>query len=279
MEVIGTIVPKPCVTGMVIPEPRITGRIGRATAAGLEIEVKNITTVIKELYGTSYPVHFTTSSSKLRNYIFYGNSTGDYDPETGKYKLPVIVRKRNMFDASHPNVVLLYPDTDGVCKASGTSSYTKQRSFVCEVEPDTVYTVYVNYESTSVTARVAGYIDSPVAGDTALWTDRALDRLRPPINTFTTTAQTHYVMVYFSYGRDDVNEITPTIRLIKGTEDFTNTVTFMLESPLAIGQALRYDETGIEIPTAAGDCELFFGVSPPPYDIYIQYDSTEVNLS
>lgn len=266
------------IKGTIIPKPRVTGIIGRATAAGIEIEVENITTVIKELYSLmDYPVYFTTSGSKLRNYIIYGNGTGDYDQDDADYKLPVVVRKVNVFDASDPDVVELYPDTDGVCKASGTTAYTKQRSFVCEVEPDTVYTIYINYEGSYVTARAAGYSSYPAAGDTALWTDRDLVRLSPPVNTFTTTSDTRYVMVYFSYRRDDVSEILPSIRFIKGTEDFNNTVTFTLESPLAIGQALRYEETGIEIPTAAGDCEMYFDVSSPPFDIYIQYDSTEVS--
>ena len=100
-------------------------------------------TVIKETtLFTAYPDKMTieTSSGKLRNYIIWGNNTGDYDIETGKYKVPVTVRKINHFDPTS-TVVELYPDTDGVVKAATSA---KQRSVIVEVDPGTYYTVYIN---------------------------------------------------------------------------------------------------------------------------------------
>lgn len=266
----------------IIDYPRPTCVIYDPASSGAPIiRSAELTTVIKEAVayrqGTSFRnnIVFESSAPKLRNYIIYGNTTGNLTEEG--YVIPVTVQKVNHFDASNADIVELYPDTDDIVKVSGTTNYTKQRSFVAEVQPNTWYTVYVNSDESNLTARVAGYSTYPAAGDTALWTDRDLTRLTPPINTFITTADTHYVMVYFSYRRDDVTDILPTIRLIKGSADFNNTVNFVLDTPLMVGQEIRYEECGIDIPAPTyGDCTITFGSEFLPHDVWIQYDSGEV---
>ena len=254
----------------------------------------DLTTVINDMFfrDTSFrevDMVFETTANKLRNYVIYGdtnssrNSVGNYDQESGKYQIPVTVTKINHFDSEHANIVDLYPDTDDIVKVSGTTAYTKQKSFILEVQPNTWYTVYVNSNESYLTARVAGYSTYPAAGDTALWTERDLTRLTPPINTFSTTEDTHYIMVYFSYRRDDVSEISTilsTIRVIKGSADFNNTVVFSLDMPLGVGQEIRYEDTGIDIPTPTyGDCRLTVNTSTAPFDVWIQYDTKEVPLN
>lgn len=273
------------ITCSITPSPRPRAIISRAEAGSIPmIDDAELTTVINDMFLREVEqvggMIFETTAVKLRNYIIYGNNTGNYDPESGKYQIPVTVTKINHFDSEHANIVDLYPDTDDIVKVSGTTAYTKQKSFILEVQPNTWYTVYVNSNESYLTARVAGYIDSPVAGDTALWTDRDLTRLTPPINTFFTTEDTHYIMVYFSYRRDDVSEILPTIRVIKGSADFNNTVVFSLDMPLGVGQEIRYEDTGVDIPTPTyGDCKLSVDTSTAPFDVWIQYDTKEVPLN
>ena len=271
--------------GSITPSPRPRAIISRADAGSIPmIEDAELTTVINDLtfletYGDGGMV-FETTSGKLRNYVIYGDNTGDYDQEADKYQIPVTVSKINHFDPDNADIVDLYPDTDDIVKVSGTTAYTKQKSLILEVQPNTWYTVYVNSNESYLTARVAGYSAYPAAGDTALWTDRDLTRLTPPINTFFTTEDTHYIMVYFSYRRDDVSEITPTIRVIKGSADFTNTVVFLRDTLLGVGQEIRYEDTGIDIPTPTyGDCRLTVNTSTAPFDVRIQYDTKEVPLN
>jgi len=273
------------ITCSITPSPRPRAIISRADADSIPmIEDAELTTVINDLtfletYGDGGMV-FETTSGKLRTYVIYGDNTGDYDQEAGKYQIPVTVSKINHFDPDNADIVDLYPDTDDIVKVSGTTAYTKQKSLILEVQPNTWYTVYVNSNESYLTARVAGYSAYPAAGDTALWTDRDLTRLTPPINTFFTTEDTHYIMVYFSYRRDDVSEITPTIRVIKGSADFTNTVVFLRDTLLGVGQEIRYEDTGIDIPTPTyGDCRLTVNTSTAPFDVRIQYDTKEVPLN
>lgn len=273
------------ITCSITPSPRPRAIISRAEAGSIPmIDDAELTTVINDMFLREVEqvgcMIFETTAVKLRNYIIYGNNTGNYDPESGKYQIPVTVTKINHFDSEHANIVDLYPDTDDIVKVSGTTAYTKQKSFILEVQPNTWYTVYVNSNESYLTARVAGYSTYPAAGDTALWTDRDLTRLTPPINTFSTTEDTHYIMVYFSYRRDDVSEILPTIRVIKGSADFNNTVVFSLDMPLGVGQEISYEDTGVDIPTPTyGDCKLSVDTSTAPFDVWIQYDTKEVPLN
>lgn len=264
--------------GSITPSPRPIGIVSRADAGSIPtIENAELTTVINDLafletYGDGGMV-FETTANKLRNYVIYGNNTGNLDSETGKYKIPITVRKINHFDAETAVVYSLYPDRDSVVKASNS---TKQRSIIVEVEPDTHYLFYSTGSVANAMGRVACFETEPQAGDTAL---ALFTTSTPPENKFITTSSTHYVMIYISWGVDDISGVLPGLKLIKGSADFDSTIAFTLDEPLGIGEELRYADTGIDIPTPVyGDCRLTVDTDTAPFDVWIQYDTKEVPL-
>ena len=212
------------------------------------------------------PVEICPQGQYLEDCVIYGavGGVGDYDSATGKYVIPVTVRGRNLFNSDGADILALYPDTNGTVTASGTTAATKQRSFCMRVEPGTQYTVSVGYTG-RVTARVAGYSSFPQAGDTCEFVDRDLVTLSPMVNSFVTTEDTHYILCYFSYGRDtsDLGDVLATIQVEKGPQA-TGYVPYIisrtelcLDSPLYSGESVSSDTLSQDI----GICEGFSSVS------------------
>ena len=195
----------------------------------------------------SPPLEIAPLSECLEECIIYGSSSGvgDYDSTTGKYIIPVVVNGRNLLDKDNVDILERYPDGDGVVTASGTINATRQRSFCMPVEPDTAYTVSVHFTG-KVTARVAGYSSYPQVGDECVFVDRTVLSVTPMVNSFVTTADTRYILCYFSYGRgtDELGEVLDNVQLEKGSRP-TAPVPFVisrtelsLDAPLMSGESV-----------------------------------------
>lgn len=215
-------------------------------------------------------INFNSAGVKLIDYVIYGNGTGDLDSETNVYKIPVITRIPP--ESITWSQLSIYPDPDGTVKTSST--VTKQRSVICEVEPNTTYTLHIDLSSTSpyynkVMARVAGFSESPSVGDSWLWLDTTLSKSKTITNVFTTDAYTQYILIYVSYNFDDISDILSSMYLCKG-QDYT--VTFALETPLAPSQSISKSESNVNIKAHIGDNILFTDVTTAPLRMYIRYE-------
>lgn len=215
-------------------------------------------------------INFNTTGLKLIDYVFYGNGTGDLDSGTDMYKIPIITRIPP--EEITWSQLSVYPDPDGTVKTSSTS--TKQKSVICEVEPDTTYTLHIDIDSSSasynrIMGRVAGFSVSPSVGDSWLWLDTTLTKAKTITNVFTTDSNTHYVMIYVSYSIDDISSILSNMYLCK---DRDYTVTFSLETPLAPSQSISKSESNVNIKAHIGDNILFTDVTTAPLRMYIRYE-------
>lgn len=215
-------------------------------------------------------INFNTTGLKLIDYVFYGNGTGDLDSGTDMYKIPIITRIPP--EEITWSQLSVYPDPDGTVKTSSTS--TKQKSVICEVEPDTTYTLHIDIDSSSasynrIMGRVAGFSGSPSVGDSWLWLDTTLTKAKTITNVFTTDSNTHYVMIYVSYSIDDISTILSKMYLCK---DRDYTVTFSLEAPLAQNQSISRAAADVNIKTHIGDNTMIFDVETAPLRTYIRYE-------
>lgn len=215
-------------------------------------------------------IEFNSAGTKLIDYVIYGNGTGDFDSGTDMYKIPIITRMPP--EEITWSQLSIYPDPGGTVKSS--SATTKQRSVICEVEPNTTYTLHIDLSSTSpyynkVMARVAGFSESPSVGDSWLWLDTTLSKSKTITNVFTTDAYTQYILIYVSYSFDDISDILSSMYLCKG-QDYT--VTFALETPLAPSQSISKSESNVNIKAHIGDNILFTDVTTAPLRIYIRYE-------
>ena len=226
------------------------------------------------------PVEISPRGQYLEDCIIYGGSAGvgDPDPVTGKYIIPVTVRGRNLFDALSADILALYPDTNGTATVSGTSASTKQRSFCMRVEPNTQYTVSVGFTG-RVTARVAGYSSYPQAGDSCEFVDRDLVSLSPMVNSFITTANTRYILCYFSYGRDttELGEVLGTVQLEKGAQAtawvpyIISRTELSLDSPLYSGEWVSSGLLSQDIEICSGYSSISVSTQAQPERITVKY--------
>lgn len=215
-------------------------------------------------------INFNSAGVKLIDYVIYGNGTGGLDSGTDMYRIPIITRIPP--ETITWSQLSVYPDPDGTVKTS--SAATKQRSVICEVEPNTTYTIHIDLNSSSqyynkVMGRVAGFTESPSAGDSWLWLDTTLTKAGTITNIFTTDSNTHYVLIYVSYGYDDISNIVSNMYLCK---DRDYTVTFELEAPLAQNQEISRTGSGVNIKTHIGDNTMIFDVETAPLRTYIRYE-------
>ena len=226
------------------------------------------------------PIEIYPQGTALSDCIIYGSSrgVGDYDSTCSKYMIPVTVRSRNLFDPDNADILALYPDQDGTVTVSGTTNATRQRSFCMRVEPGTQYTVSVEYTG-RVTARVAGYSSYPQAGDSCEFVDRELVSLSPMVNSFVTTADTRYILCYFSYGRntDELGDVLETIQLEKGGQA-TEYVPYIisrtelyLDQPLTEGEYVSVSELGREIEVSTGYSSVSISTLIQPDRITVKY--------
>ena len=172
------------------------------------------------------PITFTANSAgNLKGYAIYGNSD------------KVGIQTVNLFDKANADNRLIYPeDNTGEVKAP-TSSWTY--SLTIAVEPNTTYTIS---KTTSTRRRIAGYSAYPNVGDTAEFVESTYttDSGRE-IVTFTTTANTHYVLFY--YFNSQSTEPTP-----ERLEELINSVQMELGSTMT-----DYEPYGYKIPITCGE--------------------------
>lgn len=148
---------------------------------------------------TNNPGHYSYTGLTYGDYILVEKSVGKkYILDTNDYPFNMtdnnqsITITNNLLNLTYYDLVKLYPDTanNGNAK-SGSSSY----SLIVPVKPNTTYTV--TRDSTSGTGNrlnVAGYETKPSNGTTATFLSQVTTSAIT--NTFTTTSNTHYILLY-----------------------------------------------------------------------------------
>ncbi len=89
----------------------------------------------KELESETFPYSFLSNGHRLRNYRIYGTDggVGDYDSETGKYLIPVIIEKENLINDNKQAVYygLNFSIVGNKVTLSGTPAAAGGRNTMC----------------------------------------------------------------------------------------------------------------------------------------------------
>lgn len=218
------------------------------------------------------PITFTTNTDdNLKGYTIFGNAD-----KVGKQTV-------NLFDKSNADIRdSVYPDgTTGEVK---TTSYVYTVTIQCE--PSTTYTISKN---TTARRRLAGYNTYPQVGDIAEFVTETYTTIESKqVVTFTTTANTHYLLFFFSASElttEVLQEIIDSIQLELGSTmtDYEPygykipitcggvTTNIYCDSQLDKGDMLTYSETEIDIPTIAGSNTIDTTLTNKPV-MWIKYE-------
>ena len=232
------------------------------------------------------PLCFSTTGTQLTDYVISGHTggVGDYDESRQQYKMPVTVRSKNRFDKDHAEIVRLYPkQADGIAAAAEVSW-----SLVVKAEPNTTYSfsmyhpVGTNYRNRMNIGCYAAY---PQAGSATLSLDTTSSRDGDyVVNTFTTAAQTQYLLIFLwsdqSYTETAVRTIIEQseMQLEEGTARtayepyFYSETDIWLEEPLGAGDSVSLADTLEDILTSDRAVNtLTVDTQVQPSVVYIAY--------
>lgn len=212
---------------------------------------------------------FVSNGQPLADYRIYGNSGGvgdlitdETDLNYGKYKIPVTVSGKNLFDG------YLEKGTISSFNGVGSNSDTRVRSNYILVKPNMNYVISVENKTGWVLLynrsiqKVGRYPlpDGDIEYPFAYY----------PIS-FPTTSDTAYIRFVVVADSIDVAE---GIQL--GEKAVTTNI--YLDEPLNEGESISMSDTGISIPTINGTNILTVDTAVQPSKMYIKYgDSGNVN--
>lgn len=217
---------------------------------------------------TAFPAVIQASGEAMTDYTIYGNTGGVGD------------KTANLFDY-HSGYSAIYPSADYMdIRASSGGSF----SIIAEVEPNTEYTIsyIVNATASSRKCRVGMTAVYPAVGGALLDVDDSFETVSGRVkNTFTTPANCRYIIVYFYAAAtpviENVEARMQSMMLAEGESwDFVPygyqipvssggvTTTLYTYTQLGLTDALTYTDTGIALPTAAGNSAISFGTTVQP---------------
>lgn len=230
------------------------------------------------------PVKINTTGTKLSDYVIYGSSlgVGDYDSVSGKYKIPVTVSGKNLFDKTNPNLTHLYPYmTTGIVKTSST-----RWSVLLEVEPQTKYVMSKIHQASGTSTRVAGYSSTPVYNMEPDFLDETAETpsgSERDVQIFTTGANTHYILCFLRSNddQDKLAEVVNSLMIEKGSSASgyspyrKNTFNITVNAPLMSGESVSLSQSNVDIETGLGYNLITVDTSNAPEKIMLHYLTDE----
>ncbi len=143
-------------TGVIRRGGGLTGRISTGSGGGpssyipLDVEeIEVVDTIIGSMIGEvqqAPPVTINSAGTDTIAMTIYGadGGVGDYDSTTGKYDIPIVVDRTNLFDCTDYDLEALYPEqTSGVVKAS-TGANANFRSLLLPITAGKTYSISYN---------------------------------------------------------------------------------------------------------------------------------------
>lgn len=280
-------------TGVIRRGGSLTGRISTGSGGGpssyipLDVEeIEVVDTIIGSMIGEvqqAPPVTINSAGTDTIAMTVYGGDggVGDYNSTTGKYDIPIVVDRTNLFDYSNPNMVDYYPyNGTGECKkASGANA--KYRSFRIPVTAGKTYCVSA-VRGTGNTFRVATYSGTtPAAGDAcSYWSNgtRTDDNVYI-YDVFTAPEGAQSLLVFLISNKTDdeiaalVSSRTLQLQVCESSAHVTyyhDVTTVNVDEPLLAGQYAVL--TGSDLPTlCVGSNTITIDTTVQPGEVYIRY--------
>ena len=280
-------------TGVIRRGGSLTGRISTGSGGGpssyipLDVEeIEVVDTIIGSMIGEvqqAPPITISSAGTDTIAMTIYGadGGVGDYNSNTGKYDIPIVVDRTNLFNYSNPNMVDYYPyNNTGECKkASGANA--KYRSFLIPVTAGKTYCVSA-VRGTGNTFRVATYSGAtPAAGDACTyWSNgtRTDDNIYIySVFTAPEGAQSLLVFLFSSKTEEEIAALvssrTLQLQVCESFEHVTyyhDVTTVSVDEPLLAGQYAVL--TGSNLPTlCVGSNTITIDTTVQPGEVYIRY--------
>ena len=281
-------------TGIIRKSTRLTGTIAPGGRGGgpqsyMPIMIDEIIpddVTISENIGEimqAPPITLYSAATSPIEMVIYGadGGVGDYDSTTGKYLIPITVRRTNVFDYNNYNLVALYPDQNTGTATASTGTQSTLRSFVIPVTPGKTYCfsarrgVYKRF-------RLAGYAATPTAGmeGTAPATAKATGDGKYGYAIFTVPSNVTCVllMMFSDLTEDEIADLVTSEALellVIESDDvvtyYKSTKTITLEAPVDAAHAAVLPDS-LQPDLVSGGNVLTVDTTVQPAAVYIQYN-------
>lgn len=266
----------------------IADTIRQMKAVATTYKPREMAGALREMYSTEVegvlPLIFQSNGNNLLNYKIDGASGGIGDLVTdtsdenyGKYKIPVIINGKNIFNENSP---LNASGTMDV--ASGLypiSTGANRRSFFFKAKPNTTYTFSCATTGDRFAVNEYNRIINPSDYSTSnklTPTDKIYSQTSGIREyTFTTSITTKMVGIYYA-----LNTIPTNIQIEVGNakttyEAYTEQITnIYLDEPIEENESKSLSDTNVNISTIDGTNILSIDTTVQPSNVYVQAPKT-----
>ena len=244
---------------------------------------REMASALKDIYSNeiegTLPLSFEANGNNLLNYRIDGASGGvgdlitdTSDEKFGKYKIPVVITGKNIFNENSEL------NTDGTLNLdSGLYPFSvgdNRRTFFFNVKPNTTYT----FSCSSIGDRFAVCEYNSIINPSNYSTDNKLSADRNIYSqangilsySFTTSSTAKMVGIYYS-----LNTIPTNIQIEIGNkttyEPYSEIVTnIYLDNPIVGNESVSLSDTNVSIPTNYGMNIMSINTTIQPSNVYVQ---------
>lgn len=235
------------------------------------------------------PFEFDTTGNYLLDYEIFGakGGVGDYDSETGRYKITIKTEGRNiiknMLTSKTINGVTLTVNADKSLTLNGTATATT--SFILVSDGNDLITrndyqelqngVYVISGSPSDAAENRYIMSLRYDNDIYSEPTSNLARVYPGRITIDNTSGNYkYISPFISiWSGVTADNVTFRPSLIEKKESVIS-----LRSPLTENKSISFSDANVRIKTITGHNTLIFDTSVQPSEVYVRFSSDETKL-
>lgn len=244
---------------------------------------REMASALKDIYSNeiegTLPLSFEANGNNLLNYRIDGASGGvgdlitdTSDEKFGKYKIPVVITGKNIFNENSEL------NTDGTLNLdSGLYPFSvgdNRRTFFFNVKPNTTYT----FSCSSIGDRFAVCEYNSIINPSNYSTENKLSADRNIYSqangilsySFTTSSTAKMVGIYYS-----LNTIPTNIQIEIGNkttyEPYSEIVTnIYLDNPIGVNESVSLSDTNVSIPTNYGMNIMSINTTIQPSNVYVQ---------
>lgn len=278
-------------TGYITPRQKLTGRLTLGTGGGPqsympimidEIIPEDVT--ISESIGElmqAPPITISSAGTEPIDMTIYGadGGVGDYDSTTGKYLLPINVRRTNIFNSGDYDLVAMHPEQNTGVATASTGTKARFRSLLLPVTAGKTYCISAKRAYVD-RFRLAAYASAtPVSGEECLYYSNGSYNTDYRWHVFTAPEGATSILLFLWAERDPttipalIADQTVELLMCESSEVvyyYSQTTTVTLDEPLLLGQYANL--SGSDLPTlCVGSNTIAIDTTVQPDAVYIRY--------
>lgn len=278
-------------TGVIRRGGGLTGRISTGSGGGpssyipLDVEeIEVVDTIIGSMIGEvqqAPPITINSAGTDTIAMTIYGadGGVGDYDSTTGKYLLPINVRRTNIFNSGDYDLVAMHPEQNTGVATASTGTKARFRSLLLPVTAGKTYCISAKRAYVD-RFRLAAYASAtPVSGEECLYYSNGSYNTDYRWHVFTAPEGATSILLFLWAERDPttipalIADQTVELLMCESSEVvyyYSQTTTVALDEPLLLGQYANL--SGSDLPTlCVGSNTITIDTTVQPGEVYIRY--------